>query len=352
MRPGKDLTVSDVGEFGLIARLAAALGPPEDPSVLVGIGDDAAAWMPSPGTLTVATTDSLVEGVHFDLRTTSWTDLGWKALAENVSDVAAMGCRPRYALVALGLPGGHRAADVEELYGGLRECAQAFGCAVVGGDVVRAPCVVLQVTLLGESLSVSSSTDGRPLLERSGARPGDVVAVTGPLGGSAAGLRLLTAERQPTNLRGPAEALLRAHRRPTPRVAAGIALVEAGVRCAIDVSDGLVADVGHICERSGVDAEIWVDQVPVHPDARAVFGEEALTMALAGGEDYELVCAGPLDIVARASDMLVERGEGAPIVLGSIRDRSGPEPRVSVIDRTGNPIVIPRGGYQHFGAPA
>lgn len=349
----------------MIDRLAAALGPAEEPAILVGIGDDAAAWAPTPGTITVATTDSLVEGVHFDLRTTGWADLGWKALAENVSDIAAMGCRPRYGLVALGLPGAHRTADVEALYAGLRECAHAFGCVVVGGDVVHAPCVLLQVTVVGESMNVSTHPDGRPLLERSAARPGDVLAVTGPLGGSAAGLRLLVGDGgwgsgagglpnpQPLSPNPhPGEALLRAHRRPRPRVAAGIALVEAGLRCAIDLSDGLVADVRHICERSGVDAEIEADRVLVNPDARAAFGGEALEMALTGGEDYELVCAGPPDAVARASDLLVQRGEGALAVIGSVRERSGLVAHVRVVGAGGAELALRHSGYQHFGGTA
>src|SRR5881398_1334444 len=117
------MTLSTVGEFNLIERLTGVLGRPDAPGLLLGIGDDAAAWRPTPGTVTVATADALVEGVHFDLETTSWTDLGWKALAENISDVAAMGCEPRYALVTLGLPGTTDPIDAEALYGGMRECA-------------------------------------------------------------------------------------------------------------------------------------------------------------------------------------------------------------------------------------
>src|SRR5262249_40527898 len=151
-------------------RLAAALGETNDPRLLLGIGDDAAAWSPTAGTLTVATADALIEGVHFDLNTTSWRDLGWKVLAENVSDIAAMGCDPRYALVALGLPGDPLVSDVEALYAGMRECAYAYGCLVVGGDVVRAPAVTIAVTLLGESIRATRRRP-RPLLERSAAQP-------------------------------------------------------------------------------------------------------------------------------------------------------------------------------------
>src|SRR5438309_1643085 len=140
------MAISHLGEFELIARVTALLDQNGGPSLLVGVGDDAAAWVPTPDTITVATTDALVEGVHFDLATTGWVDLGWKAMAENVSDVAAMGCQPRYALIALGLPPDPAVADVEDLYRGIAACAANYGFAVVGGDVVRAPRVVIHVT--------------------------------------------------------------------------------------------------------------------------------------------------------------------------------------------------------------
>jgi len=352
------LAATDFGEFELIDRIAAVLGRPGDPRLLVGIGDDAAAWRPSPGTITVATTDALVDGVHFDLRTTDWPDLGWKAMAENVSDVAAMGCRPRYALIALALPAGIAAECVVGLYQGVADCARTYGFAVVGGDVVRSASLVLHVTLLGESEPGSPQTQPR-LLVRSAARAGDLIAVTGPLGGSAAGLRLLLDEStapageppdpDATPLAEAAAVLMSAHRHPVPRVVAGRALVEAGVRCAIDVSDGLVADIGHICEQSGVDAEVVVEHVPVYAAARALFGDAARDLALTGGEDYELVCAAPAEVLARAGDLLAERGEPPLITIGRVTLRSGGRPEVRLIGSDGTISVLERGGYQHFG---
>jgi thiamine-monophosphate kinase len=344
------VTVAQVGEFGLINRLATRLESTRPKNLRVGIGDDAAAWLPTPGTLTVATTDALVEGVHFDLATTSWCDLGWKALAENVSDIAAMGCQPRYALIALGAHQDQPVADLESLYDGLAECAEAYGCAVVGGDVVYAPCVVIQVTLVGESQPTHDQGSDPALLRRSAARPGDTLAVTGPLGASAAGLRLLAASApRLTSRRSQVEdALVAAHCRPQPRVTAGLALVDAGVRCAIDVSDGLVADVGHLCELSGVDAEIEVDRVPIHPAAATRFAEEAREMALSGGEDYELICAAPEEVLERASEMLRMRGEPPLLRIGSVVAQAGPEPSVRVRDAAGLLVPIGRAGYQHF----
>jgi thiamine-monophosphate kinase len=153
------LTVADVGEFGLIDRLATALGPPTNEALVVGIGDDAAAWKPASRCLTVATTDTLVEGIHFNLATTEWEDLGWKALAENISDVAAMGCNPRYALIALGVPAKQAVADLESFYRGMRACGARFGCSVVGGDMVRGNQLTIQVTVIGESLTIRSEAD-------------------------------------------------------------------------------------------------------------------------------------------------------------------------------------------------
>ena len=344
------VSVSDIGEFGLIQRLEQALGQTSTPDeILISIGDDAAAWLPASGTITVATTDALVEGVHFDLATTSWVDLGWKALAENVSDIAAMGCLPRYGLLALGLPPTHLASDAEALYRGVAECARAFHCQVIGGDIVRSPCVILQVTLIGESLPMSMDQGRRPLLERSRARPGDVLAVSGPLGGSAAGLRLLMQGGSVSDAADDAEhVLVRAHQRPQPRVDVGLALVESGIRCAIDVSDGLVADVGHICERSGVDVEIDAQRVPILPEAQARFGDAALDLALSGGEDYELACAGDAVSIARASALLVAQA-GRPLVpIGVVTRQVGASPAVRVRGNDGVLRRVDVRGYEHF----
>ncbi len=359
----------DLGEFGLIDRLDAIVRHPPNPRLILGIGDDAAAWEPEPDTITVATTDCLIEGVHFDLATTSWTDLGWKAMAENLSDVAAMGCRPRYALIGMALPGDRPTEDAEALYRGVAECGAEYECVIVGGDTVASPIVSLHVTVVGESEPVQG---GSPLLRRSSAQPGDSIAVTGPLGGSAAGLRLLKQGARPEargvggtrshelggEPKGPAPTgtirasrLVEAHLRPRPRVAAGLALVEAGVRCSIDISDGLLADLEHICERSSVGAEIDLPRIPIHPDAVAEFGAEAESLALNGGEDYELIAVGSGARVAAASNLLARQGQSPLTVIGTIIASADQRGMVRIRNAKGQVMKVDGVGYQHFVAP-
>ena len=268
MRAGEDpdpgpsrTTLAELGERGLIARLRRRL-PPPGPDILVGIGDDAAAVAWGGETL-LLTTDTLLEGVHFRRSTATLRDIGAKAIAVNVSDIAAMGGEPRLALLALALPPDLAVADVDELYAGLLDMAQQHGVTLVGGDTCAAPGgVVLSVTLVGR-------VTGAPL-RRSGARPGDAILVTGTLGASAAGLAVL--ERGPGGL-PPAvvEAVVRPHRVPTPRVAESrLIRASGGATAMIDLSDGLVTDLGHIATESRVGARIDVDALPVSEATRAV----------------------------------------------------------------------------------
>ena len=179
--------VSDLGEFGLIERLTRVLGTPKSDDLIVGIGDDAAVWRVG-GEFVIATTDTMVEGVHFEIGRAPWADIGWKALATNVSDIGAMGGTPTFALVTLAIPPKVPADDVELIYAGLAECAREYGVAIVGGDTVRSPKMAITVALIGRA----ERHDDEPLLlRRDNARIGDIIAVTGTLGDSAAGLRRL-----------------------------------------------------------------------------------------------------------------------------------------------------------------
>lgn len=329
------MRVADLGEFGLIARLQERLeargvvGAP-----IVGIGDDAAVW--EAHRFEIATTDTLVQGVHFPERPRSWRHLGWKALAVNVSDIAAMGGAPAYALVTLGLPGALLADDVLDLYEGLADCAAAYGVAIAGGDVVAAPVAFITVALNGWARP--GPAGDASILRRDAGRPGDLVAVTGHLGAAAGGVRLLLGGTAPPEA---GEGLLHAQERPEPRLGAGRAALDAGVRCAIDVSDGLVQDLGHICERSGCGAVLWAEKVPVAVDLVAAFPDDALELALSGGEDYELLFTGvesQIDAVRKAVDVPVT-------VVGQLV--AGP-PLVRVEGPGGEELRVRIAGWDHF----
>jgi thiamine-monophosphate kinase len=328
--------VSELGEFGLIDILAKMIAEVQDsqpgyPPFLVGIGDDAAAWQGNNQTQ-LATVDSLIENIHFSLDTISWEELGWKSLAINLSDIAAMGGVPEYALVSLGLPDGTEVEDITSLYKGMIGLAKNFHVSLAGGDTCKSPAVMITVTVFG--------TGQDTLLRRSNASPGDTIAVTGHLGGAAAGLDMFTRK---LNLAAEITASLReAFNRPTPRVAEGQLLVKHGIRTAIDISDGFLADLHHICEMSRVCARVNTDQIPVFPPVRRVYGDKALEMALSGGEDYELLFTGNANDIAKIqaeSSFLVT-------VVGKITD--GNPGKISLFDSNGNPIQIHRSGWEHF----
>jgi len=334
------MKVSELGEFGLIDLLAKMAYDAQDKSqkawqqLVLGIGDDAAAWH-GDTSIQLATVDSLVQDVHFSLDITPWEDLGWRAMAANLSDIAAMGGLPRYALVSLALPGSTEVDDVTSLYRGMIELARQYEVVIAGGDMSSAPLLVINITILG----VSKSPD-KHILTRSAARPGDKVAVTGYLGAAAAGLEMMR-----KNLAFDSEStdsLKKAFLKPYPRVAEGQILVEQGVKAAIDISDGLVSDLRHICRESKVGARIEIDYVPVHQAVRDSFGDRALELALGGGEDYELLFtadAGTIDRVKEAIHCLIT-------VIGEITaDKAG---EVTLVDIEGKPVDLPGAGWDHF----
>jgi thiamine-monophosphate kinase len=291
------------------------------PGVVVAVGDDAAVVEPGrhQGILTA---DMLVDGVHFDLEATSPHDLGHKAVVVNVSDVAAMGGSPRYGLATIGLPPRVEGAWVMELYGGMREAADECGMALVGGDTSRSDRAVLSVTVYGEVPSGRAVT-------RSGARPGDVLVVTGSLGGSAGGLRVVRARAdQQKDLLSTewGRDLLARHERPVARVGEGRTLAEAGATAMIDLSDGLSLDLARVCEESGVGARVRVPDLPLAPglvDLAAATGADPHDLALHGGEDYELLAAVPRDAVDDARRRIVERYGTRVTEIGEVTE--GPD---------------------------
>ncbi len=348
------MKLKDIGEFELIDRMAPIFGNAEAvvgstttafSRLALGIGDDAAVWEEKAGTFCVATTDAMVEGIHFTHATTSWYDLGWKAMASNVSDIAGMGATPTFALAVLGASGDREVDDVLDLCRGMAAVAGRFGAAIVGGDTVSSPLTTISITLLGEVTGGRRPDGSLPLLSRFAARPGDVVAVTGRIGSSGGGLELLLKDGAAIPARlGP---LLEAHRRPVPRVREGQALAAAGVLCGMDLSDGLAGDLTRICRASKVSAVVDVDRLPIDPLLREVFGERAVDLALSGGEDYELLCAAPAGVIERARILLDEMG-GALTPVGRVIEAGTEPPQVKLTDSTGRSYAPTRSGWEHF----
>jgi thiamine-monophosphate kinase len=298
---------------------------PPNPAAIVGIGDDAAV-LPAPDGRTVASTDLLIEGTHFRRDWSSPRDIGIKAAAQNLADIAAMGAAPTALLFGLAVPADTAVPWVLELTGGLvAECERA-GASIAGGDVTSADFVMLGITALG-------GLAGRAPVTRGGARPGDVVALSGPVGRSAAGLAVLQAGVDPDSAAGLAD-LVAAHRRPRPDYQAGPLAAMAGATAMIDVSDGLVADLGHVAAASGVRIDISSASLPAASlePAASLPGADWRAWALGGGEDHALAASFP--------------------------PATGPPPPWTVIGTvlSGNGVTVDaqtwqgRGGWDHFPA--
>lgn len=334
--------VSEAGVVATIRRLAARGGAR---GVRVGIGDDCAVLTPTPGTLLVATTDLLLEDVHFRRRWAEPADVGWKALAVNLSDIASMGADPRWALVALACPETTDDEEVEAFFEGMLALAALHEVAVVGGDTTASSAGwLVNVTLLAE-------TSVLPVL-RSSARPGHIVAVTGRLGRSAAGLAVLEAGMAPPEIDPALLAdLTDAHLRPRPRVAEGRWLARDGnVGAMMDLSDGLATDLERLAAESGAGARIELERLPIDPATRRVaeaLGADPMAWATGGGEDYELLLTCPPAAFDRLADGLAAvSGEARPTAIGEIVATR----RVTYVDARGREVEVRR-GFEHFGSP-
>jgi thiamine-monophosphate kinase len=332
------MTRTPTGEIELIARLAAIFGaaPPE---VALGIADDCAALDLAGPDYLLWTVDTLVEGVHFDLDYTPLNLLGGKSLAVNLSDIAAMGGEPLYALLSLGWPPDRDLAGAVELGEGLAAWAREYRVAVIGGDTVSSP---LGLTI---TLTVLGKVPKPEMLRRSGAKVGDLVYVTGPLGEAAAGLEILKRRLalDPT-LKEP---LVRAHLAPRPQLAAGRLLArEALASACIDLSDGAATDLMHICRQSRVGARLTAGDLPVTPRVRAaarMLGGDPVALALKGGEDFQLLFTCPPSRTSQLVAVFDRAGLRAPSRIGEIV----PGEEVVLVTAAGEKIVS-GSGYEHF----
>jgi thiamine-monophosphate kinase len=335
----KPQAIGSLSETGLITALAREFGPAPS-EVILGIGDDCAAIALSSADNLLWTMDTLVEGVHFDLAYTSLTQLGWKSLAVNLSDIAAMGGVPRHALLSLGWPPDRDRRLALAFAEGLAQAGREYGVAIIGGDTVASPHgLVITVTLTG-------SVPATQMLRRSGAQAGDLIFVTGPLGEAATGLEIL---RQGLALAPDLdeEPLVEAHLKPRPQMAAGRLLAQKGLATAtIDTSDGVATDLDHICQASGVGALLPAASVPISPRVQIVasyLNRDPLTLALTGGEDYLLLFTSPPGTVPRLAQAFAKAGLPAPLPLGRIV----PGDRV-ILETSAGEVDISGKGFDHF----
>ena len=340
---------SSLHEFELIRLLARRFGRTRS-SVIRGIGEDAALVKTSSRDALLVTTDLLTEGVHFDLSIANFEDIGYRAAIANLSDIAAMGGTPRFLLAALAVPARHRTSQIVALYRGMMQACRPYDVCLIGGDTSASrQGLFLSITLLG-------TMPAKQALTRNGARIGDLIYVTGTLGDSRAGLELLMAAKNRGRRSGPYRpvptrydhSLIRRHHRPTARIAEGRFLaMKRLASAAIDVSDGLSGDLRHLCEQSGVGAEIYLSMLPISPACHTYAQRRRLDparLALSGGEDYELLFTVPprkraqLDRLSRAHGFRITCiGEIMPTRFG-ITARG--------LDGTPRPLRVT--SYEHF----
>jgi thiamine-monophosphate kinase len=327
------MKLSRLGEFGLIEEIRRTTATGR--GVRIGIGDDC-AWVNHPAGSSLITADLLIEGVHFDLKWTSLDALGHKSLAVNLSDIAAMGGVPAYAILSLGIPGNFDSKQIAAFYRGFNRLARRSRVVLIGGDTNIAKSMIVSVCLIGHP-------PARPVRRR-GAKVADDIYVTGTLGDSALGLALLR-KQLPGAKKLVSAHLLARHHRPTPRLAAGALLARHNLATAmIDVSDGLLQDLGHICRASGTGATIEHERLPLSRAYLELAGKASTGLALNGGEDYELLfCARP-----RHRERIEKLSAPAKVRITRI-GRCVPAARgITVLDSAGKPFSLPLKGHDHF----
>ncbi|MGC8833324.1 MAG: thiamine-phosphate kinase [Armatimonadota bacterium] len=328
--------VSDLGEFGLISRWASLLGP-TGADVVVGIGDDAAVLKHQCSGLLLVTTDMLVENVHFRLDLISPEQLGWKAVAVNVSDIAAVGGEPAFAFISIGMPAHTPVSFTDALYHGMKLMAHSVGAQIVGGDTVGSDKLIISIALTGR-------VEENHLALRSGAKPGDALVVTGTLGDSAAGLRLLLSGKGENRFKR----CIDAHLTPQPRLPEARAAVATGaVHAMIDLSDGLSGDLRHLCTSSNVGALLSEDALPISAEAReaaSLLGISPTELALSGGEDYELLMAVDLNRVDDVDNAINSVGRVRATCIGTVQAAKD----LLIRRSTGETVPLAASSWDHF----
>ncbi len=350
-RPHTD--ISSIGEFGLIERIRRIVDLPgiDFPlrkNLLMGISDDAAVYRPTPGMLQLLTTDALVEGIHFDLTFTSLKHLGWKSMAANFSDIAAMGGTPRYALVTLALPRKISVEMIEEFYAGALSACREYPCLLAGGDTTASHAnMTISVTVAGEAAEDH-------VRYRSGARAGQALCVTGHLGASLAGLKILQREKNRFELAGspsdfrpgfePYAPALEKHLMPRPRLEISELLVsKVRIGALTDISDGFASEVHHLCTESRVGALVYEHNIPVHAvtqNIAAEFSQSPTDYALYGGEDYELLFSIDDEEVEK-----LERLTADVTIVGRVTEEAQ---GVKLVREQGEQELLKASGWDHF----
>lgn len=343
----QETSISDIGEFGLIAHIRDTLGETDDDSIVEGIKDDAAVYRVGDGRVQVVTTDALIEGVHFDRTFMPMEHLGFKAMSVNVSDVAAMNATPRYATVVLGIPQNASVEAIGTLYQGIKQACDAYGVTVIGGDTTGAHALSVTVTMIGEA-------NEEDIVYRRGAQPGDKICVTGDLGASYAGLKVLLLQRQQLQEEGEGfqpeldkfSYVIRRHLAPPAQFKAVRDWSETKFRPSslIDISDGLSSEVHHICEASGRTAQLYEPSFPISPHTRNTateFGEDVTVYVLFGGEDYELLFTASEENLKKLDPQTFN-------VIGEIGETGDDTPRVQLKKADGENVPVRPGGFDHF----
>ncbi len=330
---------NEIGEFGFIEYLREE-GIPFSKDIIKGIGDDCAVFGPYEGKVLLFTTDMLLEGIHFLGQKIDFYQLGGKAIAVNISDIAAMGGSPLYCIISVGFPGDSDVESIKEMYRGMKDTCGRYGVKILGGDTVKSPDrLVINVSMIGE-------TEKGEVLYRSGAKPDERIYATGITGDSCAGVKALKNEISvPEHLR---DYFIRKHNEPLPHVEAG--RLVAGSRLAssmIDLSDGLISDLGHICGDSGVGALIFRESIPISWELRelaSINHFDPVELAVSGGEDYVLLITVPEKNTRRLEQLFRDKGSLPLYMIGrTTRDRG-----IMMEDKDGSVEPANYRGFDHF----